>query len=318
MQTLRTRSRVRLRSFAWLAAALFASAAQGVVISSGTGTGNTTAPLDDFGFANVGFADTGVTGIYLGGGWVLTANHVGARPITFLGVQYQPVVGTGVRLSNPSGPQPDLFVYRINGFPPLPSLLLSNATPTLGEAVSCIGHGWTREPTQTTWSGTWVENPPAPQVVFRGYKKSLVLPVAMRWGTNVVSDPSTTVLDTTAFEITFDQTGGTTHESQAVVGDSGGACFAKRGGSWQLVGVMFAMLIFSDGPGGNPDQPANTAVFGNASLAGDVFFYRSEIQSHTPPIGPVPALPPAALGVLALLLVFTASAGYLRPSSTRR
>jgi hypothetical protein len=175
-----------------------------------------------------------------------------------------------------------------------------------------------REATQTTWNADWQENPPPPQVVYRGYKRSLALPSERRWGTNAVSVASTTVLNTTAFEVEFDQTGGTTYESQAVVGDSGGACFAKRGESWQLVGVMFAMLVFGDGPGGNPDQPANTAVFGNGTAVADVFFYRTQIESLTPPIGPVPALPPVAAGALALLLVLTARAGYLRPSSTRR
>jgi hypothetical protein len=326
LSTLRTCSRVPLRSWlgiwAWISAVLLASAAQAVVILGATnGTGNTTAPADDFGFENVGVTDTGLNAIYLGDGWVLTANHVGARPITLLGVQYQPVAGSGVRLLNPTNPNgtpPDLFVYRINGLPPLPSPALSNATPTVNEVVSCTGHGWTREPTQTTWSGTFVENPPLGQVVFRGYKKSLSLPFARRWGTNAVSTASANIIDTTAFEVTFDQSGGTANELQAVVGDSGGGCFAKRGSSWQLVGVMFAMVTFGDGPGGQPDQPADTAIFGNLTAAADVFFYRSEIESLTPPPGPVPALPPVAAGVLAALLVLTAGAGYLRPSSTRR
>ena len=75
MPMLRTISPIRLRSLAWLAAALLATAAQGVVISSGDGTGNTTPPADDFGFQNVGFTDTGLSGIYLGDGWVLTLRY---------------------------------------------------------------------------------------------------------------------------------------------------------------------------------------------------------------------------------------------------
>jgi hypothetical protein len=67
----------RLRLLAWFVAALLSSSAHGVVIDSGDGTGNTTPPADDFGFENVGSA-SGLSGIYLGGGWVLTANHVGA------------------------------------------------------------------------------------------------------------------------------------------------------------------------------------------------------------------------------------------------
>jgi hypothetical protein len=43
---------------ACISAPLIARAAHGVVISSGTGSGNTTAPADDFGFENVGVTDT--------------------------------------------------------------------------------------------------------------------------------------------------------------------------------------------------------------------------------------------------------------------
>ena len=306
------------RSSALLLVLLLAGTARAVVIDSGNGTGNTTPPPDDFGFENVGRTDTGHAGVYLGSGWVITAGHVGARPITLLGVTYQPVAGSAAQVPNPSPPGPDLIVYRINGFPPLPAPALSNATPAVDEEVSCLGRGWTREPTQTTWSATWQENPIAPLVVHRGYKRSLALPSARRWGTNVVTLASTVALGTTAFEMLFDEVAGTTHESQAVVGDSGGGCFAKRGSSWELVGVMFAMLVFSDGAGGNPDQPANTAVYGNGTLAADVFFYRDEIETLTPPPGAVPALPPIAVGLLALLLVLTGRAGYLRPPSTRR
>ena len=51
-----------------------------MIIASGDGTGNTTAPADDPGFANVGNRG-GLTGVYLGRRWVLTANHVGEGDI---------------------------------------------------------------------------------------------------------------------------------------------------------------------------------------------------------------------------------------------
>src|SRR5688572_11525610 len=199
----RSSSPVRLGSLALLLVLLLAGSVRAVVIDSGDGSGNTTPPPDDFGFENVGRTDTGLSGVYLSSGWVITAGHVGARPITLLGVTYQPVAGSAAQVPNPSPPGPDLIVYRINGFPPLPAPALSNATPTVGEEISCLGRGWPREPTQTTWSATWQENPIAPLVVYRGYKRSFALPLLRRWGTNVVSVPSTVVLDTTAFELLF-------------------------------------------------------------------------------------------------------------------
>ena len=56
-----------------------------MIIASGDGTGNTTAPADDPGFAHVGNRG-GLTGVYLGRRWVLTANHVGEGDIELLGV----------------------------------------------------------------------------------------------------------------------------------------------------------------------------------------------------------------------------------------
>ena len=65
--------------------------AQAVIIDSGDGTGNTSAPADDPGWANVG-QNAGFSGVYLGDGWILTAqhaNHVNAR---FAGLHTKAVV----------------------------------------------------------------------------------------------------------------------------------------------------------------------------------------------------------------------------------
>ncbi len=298
----------RLR-FTCLAAMLLASAAQAVVISSGNGTGNSAPPVDDFGFENVGVTDTGLSGVYLGNGWVLTANHVSSRPILLLGVTYQPVPGSGVRLTGPSSPQPDLYVYRINGYPPVPAAVLSSATPTIGETLYCLGNGWTRAATLTTWNALWQAG--TPPTVYRGYEVGG--PNVRRWGTNAVTavndiqigQPVSSI--TRAVEMLFDDTGGTAHESQAVLGDSGGGCFAKRSGTWELVGVMFANNLYQN-------QPPNTAVFwnsnpairANSTLAADVAYYRTEIEALTPPPGPVPALSAAAAAALAALLALAA------------
>ena len=67
---------VRMRRTLLFALTLLLSApADALILDSGDGQGNTTPPADDPGWAHVGRV-TGPSGIYLGNGWVLTANHV--------------------------------------------------------------------------------------------------------------------------------------------------------------------------------------------------------------------------------------------------
>ena len=79
-----TRSPIRRtlrRALLCLAAALIVPLdAAPVLIATGDGTGNTEAPAADPGFGNVGIVNS-LSGVYVGNGWVLTANHVGEHPI---------------------------------------------------------------------------------------------------------------------------------------------------------------------------------------------------------------------------------------------
>jgi hypothetical protein len=282
-----------------LCVALIGHPALAVVIETGDGSGNTTAPPDDPGWANMGMIGS-LVGVYLGRGWVLTASHVGAGAIVLQGVTYQPVEGSRVRFDTPPGAKADLIVYRIEGRPPLPSLVLSDATPSLDEEVTMMGNGWNREAGLTYWDIDWVEVTPPPPPAYTGYKR--IGGNALRWGRNAVTatdlDIVTGSSTTRAFEVIFDQTGGVTDEAQAATGDSGGPVFVKRGGQWQLAGVLFAIGIFEN-------QPSGTAVFGQTSYAADVAFYRDQILAVITPA--VPAFPPLAALPLAGALAFLAT-----------
>src|SRR3954453_2320559 len=60
-----------------LGIALWLSSPAKAVILAGGNNGNTSAPADDPGFANIGISSTGgASTIYLGNGWALTASHV--------------------------------------------------------------------------------------------------------------------------------------------------------------------------------------------------------------------------------------------------
>jgi len=282
----------------WLALLAAGPRAHAVVIATGDGTGNVSAPADDPCWDSVGEAG-GLSGVYLGNGWVLTANHVGAVAITFAGVTYQPVPDSMQQLMTDPSTTADLAVYRIDGYPPVPGVTLAASAPTPGLEVTLIGQGWNREPTLTTWSGSFTETPPGP-TVYTGYKRAAGR--ALRWGHDVVSETGLTIAtgpnDTRAFRTRFDDDGAAVaDEAHAVQGDSGGAVFAKRDGSWELVGIMWARELFSG-------QDIDTAVFGNETDIADVSFYRDQILALTP--SEIPLLPPAGLAVLAGLLVASA------------
>ena len=192
-----------------------AASASAVIIASGDGSGNTTPPSPDPGFYNLGTRNGGAFGVvYLGNGWVLTANHVGAGDTVFSGVPYPWLSGTDVQLQNPDNSPADLVVFRLaQPYPPLPTLPIATATPSVD--VIMIGNGPDRG-TATSWMGHqgwyWV-----------------VPSETIRWGTNDPDGPAAfnagLPLPTVVFTTLFDQFGGghTTYEAQAAVGDSGGA-----------------------------------------------------------------------------------------------
>jgi hypothetical protein len=269
-----------------------------VVIDAGDGSGNTSPPGDDPGWDAVGNAG-GLTGVYLGRGWVLTANHVGEQNITLDGIVYPAVPGSKIQFMTDTSTTADLALYRIEGRPSLPEVVLSASPPVAGvDEATLIGHGWNREPTLTKWTEDWTESPPGLAVYF-GFKQAPGN--TMRWGSNLVEQTGVSVSissnTTESFLVTFDESGGVLYESQAVPGDSGGAAFIKREGVWELAGILFARALFTD-------QPAGTAVFGNQSVTVDLSFYREQILAAMNP--EIPALPLPAIFALAGMLAASA------------
>ncbi len=277
---------------------------QAVVLAFGDGTGNTTAPPDDPGFANVG--DRGVyLGDFSGNHWVLTAFHVGAGSITLNGSTFGAVAGTSTRIKNPSGMSlsefTDLLMFRIDADPNLPDLSISSTTPAIGSTVTIIGDGFDREATQTTWKvntevipHTWDEGGIPPNAT--GYKS--LSSRTMRWGENVIIDPGSNEVvnagfgDAKSINLSFDQAG-IANEATYANGDSGGGLFYKNGSSWELAGINQATGTFSG-------QPSDTAVFGNRAFAADLAFYRDEILSVT--AVPEPRIAALFTGIATLLM----------------
>lgn len=286
--------------------------ARAVIIDTVTGTGSTTAPADDPGWANVGVRGIG-TGVYLGNDWVLTANHVGGGSIVLNGGTYAMLAGSGTRLTN--GGQPgkstltDLYLFRLATTPAgLAGVPIAAATTGSGAAVTMIGAGRDRG-AFTQWSvntntGTnpwvWTEVPSDGNAA--GYKTLETR--TMRWGTNNVSGTGIWINagsgDARTLQTTFDGFPFYSTEAQAAYGDSGGAVFRKNGATWELTGLILTVAGYS----GQPD-PGGNAVFGNATYAADLTFYRPQIMA----IVPEPA---------SIVLVVTAAGGLVVGRSLRR
>ncbi len=238
------------------------TATPAVIIASGDGTGNTEPPTDDPGFRNVG--DAGRTAVYLGNGWVISANHALVSDVVLAGVTYRAIPGSRFRLVNSGdGLPPDLAMLKLYPIPDLPALPIRSVSPEPHDPVVLIGIGRNRgEPTQ--YQG------------FRGWHWGTGR--AMRWGTNHVL---ATRLElsvgkddaTVAFSTDFTPWSPSDHEAQVAVGDSGGAAFAKRNGRWELAGILVAS-------GDYDGQPPKTVVFGNRTFIADLSVYRDQILAR--------------------------------------
>jgi len=231
--------------------------AQAVIIDSGDGTGNITAPPDDPGWANLATRSS-LTAVYLGRRWMLTANHVGAGDVVLEGQTYSPVPGSAVQFENPDSSQADLMAFKIFGDPRLPRLEIPSSSPMVGESLIVIGNGLNRG-SATTF------------MAMGGYNWGIG--DNMRWGTNVVSEIDVLVYTTHSFAARFTDPldpSATADEAAGANGDSGGAAFIKVGGDWYLAGTIFAISQYTG-------QLSTTSIYGNQLFAVDLSFYRDDI-----------------------------------------
>lgn len=264
----------------------------GAVVTASGGPNNTAPGGQPF-FDNVGSIGS-ASAIYLGDGWVLSANHVaGSLPgsVNFGGTHYATQSGSFHRLENPAYSPTltlltDIVVFRLSAPLALPGVDISTATPTVGSQVMMIGNGRTQAASPTYWdrteiagdgNDTWVETTEALSNI-AGYQTTGTHEI--RWGENVVDADGFTANtgsgDVISFSTQFDGAG-LTHEAQAVSGDSGGAVFSYNGSAWELSGMMHAVSTYETQPGG-----ANTAVFGVETAIADLSYYRSQILTIIP------------------------------------
>lgn len=270
----------------------------------------------DPGWDNV--SQGGTNFVYLGNSWILTARHVAnptpTTPITatFSTGSFQSIPNQSYIVSNPPPAlaagldltaETDLRLIRINGDPGLPSLTIATQTPPSagsgGSQVVFVGNGRLQQPAQTHWQvntsnpDNWVWTEVAVGGNFHGYETDATF--VKRWGTNRLANAqssdysevfSSTINSRTAILplktgdgvtrdvitmlSTFDN-GGSDFEAQAAPSDSGGAVFYKNGAKWQLAGIINSTFLY-------PNQPASTAVFGDATTFANLWYYN---QNYT-------------------------------------
>jgi hypothetical protein len=245
-----------LLSAAVVFALVWGTPAGAVIIASGDGTGNTSAPADDPGWDHVAILSWAAS-VYVGDGWMLTADHLPAGDVEIEGILYRAVLGSEVTVV-----PADLKLFRIESDPGLPPLPIATGPPT-GEVVM-IGNGRNRGDEIYDWD-------PDPRLDGWYWGPGR----AMRWGNNAVKNVSVEYpLGSGIFFFTadFSEFGGTTHECQFAGGDSGGAVFSKNGDVWELTGIQVTRTLHNG-------QPNETALFGNENWSAQLAEYRGQILS---------------------------------------
>ena len=287
-----------------LLAALCSPEARAVLIASGDGTENTQGE-GFFGWDYVGDVN-GLSGTYLGGGWVITANHVGPGDFTLDGTVYPWVPGTEVRLESNLSTLADLVVFAISPYPNLNPLVIRTLPPRVGEFLVLIGCGRDRG-AGTTWAPNGPLPPPPDELAGWDWASTH----SKRWGTNAVESLTTGLISgTVSFYTSFDEVG-VLPEAQATGGDSGGAVFSIDAGGTELAGIIYAA-------GPTPGQPPNTALFTNLTFAARLDFYRDQIEQITAVQTPVPVVPLSSQLWPILSTALAASGALLaRPHSSR-
>lgn len=260
---------------------LIAATPAHAIIISGAGAGaaplNDTPPLNDPGWDRVGMVGTNGSGVYLGNGYVLTAQHVaGKNVITIGGDTFNKISGTtGVNLTNNDpglSANTDLHLFRVSvpentvlhGLAPLDITPVSlTSTGQLGTWIA-TGQTQVQQTRQNFGGGAF------------GYEIDDDTSRQKRWAT-VEAGLSASVEsfgnDVVAFRSEFTNT---LDDGFAASGDSGGALFwdGPPGSEYDqpvLAGISFGIATFEG-------QPADEAWFGDLTFFVDLFEYRDQLQ----------------------------------------
>jgi hypothetical protein len=200
------------------------------------------------------------SGVYLGNGYLLTANHVTGTRYFLGGTEYlvDTSYGTnGIRIvQNSNNQNLDLKVIKILNPPAgLTGIPLVDSNDGVGLQVSYV-MGW------GVGKGTPMDADPAT----RGWMWGTSATAAQRWGLNVTFPSPTTFVNNpntylaTSFNPNlFVDPNANNFVAQPTLGDSGGALFQYHDGIYKLAGLTAAVSVlgsgyYARGAGNTPDQ----------------------------------------------------------------
>ncbi len=274
---------------------LAAGAAQALIVHDGSSStsnpsANEAAPSGNpIGWANVGWASfftplgSPGTAVYVGNGYVLTANHTNSGYIILGtddptgGTTYNTLAGTSTRLLNPNGSNSELRLFRIND-PGLQRLYIYDKTITGNEQAMMIGTGLERGSGYKSYEF----NSSHPGVDGHGYDwaatrdktwaNNKVNSVNLDYGGINLGNTISGLSPFVAFDVLFDQNG----DGQATGMDSGSALFIydNDDARWELAGIAVITGTYQN-------QPAQTSMLGQNTIYIDLTQYADQINPVT-------------------------------------
>lgn len=271
--------RSKITGLTCLFAALLPTTSEALILYDGNGNGNaynTSIPgsptLDDPTAAlwnnvvQVRKADGSpdASGVYLGNGFILTANHVTGSRYFIQGVEYfvdNSFNLTGSKqVTNSGGQGLDLKVVKILAPPALDGIQMMNSSQSATNSYSLyIGWGVGKGTPQTTDPAT------------QGWTWGTSATSAERWGRNWTFNTNYTFVDNpnvylaTAFDRTLFASPLSYNNDvfSLTLGDSGGGLFQYVGGQWMLAGIGTNVSVngssyYDRNAGSGGDQPDNS------------------------------------------------------------
>ncbi len=250
--------------------------AQAIILFGKDNTANTTdpntgAPYQSVGQLSNGSGGLGGSGIYLGNGYVLTANHVSPfSTVTFDGTTFHSHDGaTPEQVGNT-----DMKVFRLSTTPTVAAVSLYSGTSEVNNTSTLVGWGVGRDP-NTAVGAT---------VVPWGSAST----ATKRWGLNVPKATTTINSDGYNYEALVTVLGGDGagvggDEAAMTLFDSGSAMFQQFNGVWYLTGLTTAVEASNQSTFG-ADSTSNPNR-GNFNYFARISTYKTQIATLIPEPG---------------------------------